>query len=252
MVWAALAALLVAGCGSGSAGTSASPPAAGTWSVVAVGDSVPAGNACGCTPYPTLTAAELAGPLGRDVVATDDAVGGYTTEDVLHQLQDDGNVVQDVRRADLVEIEVGANDVSYSTSCGTTVACYSATIPSVETNLRKIVRRVHRLTAGRPVHVVLLDYWSAWLGGAYARAKGEEYLDAAGLVTDEVNTVIRTVAAHTSSMYVDLRAAFKGPDYRYDETHYLASDGDHPNALGHEQIASALVTEVAAHLHLGR
>ena len=36
-----------------------------------------------------------------------------------------------------------------------------------------------------------------------------------------------------------VRAAFKGPDYSYDETKYLSSDGDHPNAAGHQQIAAA-------------
>ena len=57
-------------------------------------------------------------------------------------------------------------------------------------------------------------------------------------------TVIRDVAAQTGSTYVDLRAAFKGPDHAYDETQYLASDGIHPNAGGHEKIAAALA-EVA-------
>jgi len=45
------------------------------------------------------------------------------------------------------------------------------------------------------------------------------YLDAAATVTDDVNTV----AAETGSAYIDLRAAFKGPDNSYDETHYLCS-----------------------------
>jgi len=43
---------------------------------------------------------------------------------------------------------------------------------------------------------------------------------------------------------VDLRAAFKGPDYEFDETHYLSNDGDHPNGAGHEQIAAAVVDVV--------
>jgi len=64
------------------------------------------------------------------------------------------------------------------------------------------------------------------------------YVDAAATVTDDVNTAIKTVAAETGSAYVDLRAAFKGPDYSYDETHYLASDGDHPNAAGRSSNAS--------------
>ena len=108
--------------------------------------------------------------------------------------------------------------------------------------------RVHELTAGHPVDVVLLDYWSVWLGGSYAAAKGQAYVDAAAAVTHEVDTAIASTAADTGSGYVDLRAAFKGPDYAYDETHYLAPDGDHPNAAGHRQIATAAEGVIAARL----
>ena len=87
--------------------------------------------------------------------------------------------------------------------------------------------------------MVLLDYWSVWLGGTYAAAKGDAYVDAAAAVTGEVNAAVKSTAAKTGSAYVDLRAAFKGPDYAYDETHYLSNDGDHPNAAGHQQIADA-------------
>jgi hypothetical protein len=52
---------------------------------------------------------------------------------------------------------------------------------------------------------------------------------------DEVNAVIKSTAAKTGSAYVDLRAAFKSPNYAYDETHYLSNDGDHPNAAGQLQ-----------------
>ena len=48
---------------------------------------------------------------------------------------------------------------------------------------------------------------------------------------------------------MDLRDAFKGPDHSYDETHYLATDGEHPNAEGHKKIASALVDVVEAGTH---
>jgi lysophospholipase L1-like esterase len=141
-------------------------------------------------------------------------------------------------------------DVAYSTRRGTSVQCYTAAISEVEQNLRTSVRRVHELTAGHLSLVVPLDYWSVWLGGQYAQAQGQMNVDAAATVTDDVNTAIKTVAAETGSAYVDLRAAFKGPDYRYDETHYLASDGDHPNAAGHQQIAVALEHVVPTEPHL--
>ncbi|HET9648989.1 MAG TPA: SGNH/GDSL hydrolase family protein [Microlunatus sp.] len=122
-------------------------------------------------------------------------------------------------------------------------------MPVVEHNLTAVVHRVRELTHGHPVLVVLLDYWSVWLGGQYAEAKGPAYVDAATSVTDELNAVIQHTAAATGSAYVDLRAAFKGPDYAYDETHYLAADGDHPNADGHRKIADAVVGVITQTMH---
>jgi lysophospholipase L1-like esterase len=69
-------------------------------------------------------------------------------------------------------------------------------------------------------------------------------------LTSQVNAVIRAVAAASGAAYVELRAAFKGPDYAYDETHYLSDDGDHPNAAGHERIAEATMTVIEHSLHL--
>jgi len=184
------------------------------------------------------------------VTTTNEAVGGYTSEDVLRQVRDDPDVASHLAKADVVEIEVGANDVAFTDACGTAVACYSAKVPAVEHNLAAIVTGVHELTRGHPVVVVLLDYWSVWLGGKYAEEQGSAYVDAAAHVTDQLNAVVQQTARDTASGYVDLRAAFKGPDYAYDETHYLASDGDHPNAAGHRKIADAAIEVITPRLHL--
>ncbi len=209
------------------------------FSIVALGDSVPRGTNCDCRPYPPLTADHLT--RGRDTAtATNDAVGGATSADVLDQLTGNDAVIGHVQHADAVEIEVGANDVGYSKSCGTSVECYAPKLPSLEQNLHAILARVHELTAGHKALVVLLDYWSVWLGGQYAAARGPAYVEAAEAMTARVNAIIKSTAAAGGSSYVDLRAAFKGPDYAYDETRFLSSDGDHPNAAGHEQIATAV------------
>ena len=220
-----------------------------TSSVVALGDSVPRGTNCDCTPYPRLTADDLTSSTGRRVTETNDSVEGYTTSNVLHQVESDGEVIDHLHRANVVEIEVGANDVGYTKACGTAVECYAPRIPTIEKNLDAIVSRVHDLASDRKVLVVLLDYWSVWLGGKYAEAKGDAYVAAAKEVTDRVNTVIKSTASNSNAAYVDLRAAFKGPDYAYDETHYLSGDGDHPNALGHKQIAAATETVIQNALH---
>jgi lysophospholipase L1-like esterase len=208
-------------------------------SVVALGDSVPRGVNCDCTPYPPLTADDLGAK------STNDAVSGATTASVLDQVKSDQAVDEHLRAASTVEIEVGANDVGHSQACGTNVECYAPRLPALETNLADIVARVHELASGHRVVVALLDYWSVWLGGKYATAQGPAYVSAAEEMTDRVNGIIKSIAAQTGSHYVDLRAAFKGPDYAYDETHFLSNDGDHPNAAGHEQIAKAVYAALA-------
>jgi acyl-CoA thioesterase I len=247
-------ALLAIACATLLSGCSISPPTASSthqkaWSVVALGDSVPRGSNCRCTPYPELSASSLTVPATRAMTATNDAVGGFTSSDVLAQLQSDSDVISNVEQADVVEVEIGANDVAYSRSCGTSVDCYQPMIGPIQRNLNNIVARVRQLTQGRQVLVILLDYWSVWLGGQYAEARGQAYASAADEVTDQVNTVIKGTAAQTGSAYVDLRAAFKGPEYASDETRYLASDGDHPNADGHQQIAAAVVDVLTEDLH---
>jgi lysophospholipase L1-like esterase len=252
----AVAGVIVLGCSVAACASSAtesetsSTPASRSWSIVALGDSVPRGTNCDCRPYPPLTADGLSEAAGKTVTVSNDSVAGYTTSNVLHQLEFDGKVARHLRTADVVEIEVGANDVAYTQSCGTVVACYQPRIPKIEQNLAAIVARVRDLTAGHRALVVLLDYWSVWLGGKYAAAKGEAYVTAAEQVTDSVNDVIKSTAAKSGSAYVDLRAAFKGPAYAYDETHYLAGDGDHPNAAGHRQIAAATEAVIEKALHI--
>jgi hypothetical protein len=69
----------------------------------------------------------------------------------------------------------------------------------MEANLNAIVRRTRTLVSGRKFVVVLLDYWSVWLGGKYAAAKGEAYVAAAEEMTDRVDTAIASTAAKNGS-----------------------------------------------------
>src|SRR4051812_50178413 len=74
---------MLAGCAS-LAGSS-SPTPTPTWSLAALGDSIPAGTACDCTPYPQLSASDLSLPGGPAVMASNEAVGGFTSVNGLHQ-----------------------------------------------------------------------------------------------------------------------------------------------------------------------
>jgi len=255
-----LAVLVAVGClatacgsssGSGSSSSASTAAASRTWSIVALGDSVPSGYHCNCTPYPQLTAKGLAASTGQTVTATNDAVAGYTTSNVLQQLSSDSSVIDAVRQADAVEINVGANDVPYNkNACGTSVDCYAPLVAPMQKNLAAIVSRVHELASGHTVLVVLLDYWSIWLGGTYARDRGDAYVGAAREMTAQVDAAIETTATQSGSAYVSERRAFKGPSFGYIESHYLATDGEHPDADGHEAIAAAAETVIEDTLHI--
>jgi lysophospholipase L1-like esterase len=249
---------LATACGSSSTSATTSTSSSSTtassshsWSIVALGDSVPSGYHCNCTPYPQLSAKGLSASTGETVAATNDAVAGYTTTNLLDQLKSDTAVIDAVKKADALEINVGANDVPYNAnSCGTNVECYAPLVAPMQKNLAAIVTRVHDLTSGHKVLVELLDYWSIWQGGTYARNKGQAYVQAARQMTAQVDSAIKTTASQSGSVYVSERRAFKGPSFGYMETHYLATDGDHPNAAGHEAIAKAAQAAIENALHI--
>src|SRR5690242_13432434 len=109
---------VASGCSSRSTSGEGSPTptatATETPSLVALGDSVPRGTNSHSTPYPPLTADGLTASSGRTVTAANDAIAGATTSTVLQQLKSDGAVIDHVRRAKVIEIEIGANDVAYN------------------------------------------------------------------------------------------------------------------------------------------
>ncbi len=213
--------------------------------IAALGDSVPAGSGCNCTPYPRRTADDVAAATHHPVDAFDDAVPGYRTSDVLWQLQNDDATIADVAKADLVELEIGANDIPFSAACKYDVSCYRSKLPGVGTNIAAIVSRVRALTAGHRVTVVLLDYWDVWLGGKYARALGSAYVATEDAVTRAFDAMVHSVAVDMDVLHVDLATAFRGPSRDRDDTSLLAADGDHPNADGHQRIAKAIITRLS-------
>jgi lysophospholipase L1-like esterase len=225
--------------------------------VVALGDSVATGTACGCDDYVALLARTLDRRQDASVTSTNLAVGGATSADVLTQLSGE-HTRSALSRADLVVVTIGANDVesvSDPTSClppGSGVpqgddvveACYRRQLSALEANLDRMLGEVAS-ARGPGARVLVTGYWNVFLDGAIARAKGPAYVALADAATRAVNRRIEAAASAHGATYVDLFAAFRGSDGSEDCTPLLAPDGDHLSAQGHALIARTLADALA-------
>ncbi|MEV6493830.1 SGNH/GDSL hydrolase family protein [Actinoplanes sp. NPDC051633] len=229
MAATALAALMVAGCGT-PARTVSSVPAA---RVVTVGDSVPAGTACDCEPFPDLYARRIG--AGSDNLAQP----GFTSADVRDQLLNQVGAAPAraaVAAADVVLVMAGANDVAAVFDAGG--GSYTAVADTVRRNVIAAVDTVHRL---RPsASVLIFGYWNVVEDGDVGRADyGDDGVAEAASATEACNDALARAAASTGAVYVDTAAAFKGDSGERDPTALLTPDGDHPDAAGHAALAAA-------------
>lgn len=217
--------LVLAGCTAPGHGTPA--PDGSAPAVVTFGDSVPAGTACGCTPFPDI----YAGLLG----ATSDnlAESGFTSLDVRQQLATP-QAAAAVRTASVVLVMAGANDLAAAFDAGS--GAYAEPAAQVRQNVTAVVAAVHAL---RPsASVLIFGYWNVVEDGDVGHADyGDDGVTEAVTATRYCNDALRQAA--TGATYVDTTTAFKGEAGEADPTGLLAADGDHPNAAGHEAIAEA-------------
>lgn len=236
-----------------SSGTPSSVPATEIRSrstLVALGDSVPAGSACGCVPFVPRLGQRLAADRGQPVTAINDATGGEDSGELLAALTQPTRTARDVSTANIVTVTIGANDVAYSSyasgSCGGDdgTACYRPEVQAMSANVSAILQRIQALRGGRPTTVLVTGYWNVWQDGQVARSMGAEFVQVSHLVTTMVNQGLQQAATSHGALFVDLAKAFTaaGPD----DTGLLAGDGDHPNAAGHQLIADVLTQAVLA------
>ena len=219
----------------------AGSPSAGGQVVVALGDSVPAGTACGCDPFPDLYARMLSPAASVDNLAR----AGYTSDDVLGQIGDDGTRAT-LRAATVVLIMAGANDVAATFDDDGDDAAYQSTAAQVVANLRAAVTGI-RQAHGSPVQIVVLGYWNVVKDGAVGLAMyGADGVAAARNATRYCNRALRQAAESAGARYVTTTEAFTGAGRDQDPTGLLAPDGDHPNAQGHQAIADVVYAALPA------
>lgn len=220
-------AALLAGCSvtSGSMPVPVAAPA-GVPVVVTLGDSVPAGTACDCDPFPTLYA------KAQRAVSENLAQAGYTSADVKAQVP---GVRAALAGADLLVLMIGANDLAEAFDDGTSYG------DAADTMRDNVVATIGEVEAIRAMPVVVLGYWNVVKDGQVGfSAYGKSGMQQAMSATDFANDGLVVAAGQTGATYISTEAAFHGSDGTQDPTNLLASDGDHPNAAGHAAIAALL------------
>jgi lysophospholipase L1-like esterase len=174
------------------------------------------------------------------------AVNGEDTAGLISQLQSP-DVASAVRRADVILVTIGANDfgdhhdqvVSGRCESGDS-DCVSDELGTMRANLTSVLARIRALRQGTPSTVLVTGYWNVFEDGDVARrAFGASGLQASLQLTRRANAAIQSVATSAGARYVDLLAPFQQAGQNI--TTLLASDGDHPDAAGHQLIARALL-----------
>jgi lysophospholipase L1-like esterase len=236
-----------------AASPSPSPSATpnGPYRVVGLGDSVPAGSACGCTSYVSLVGRYEAGRLDTSADVSNLARGGLTTSGLLGQLGE-ASVRRSIASADLVVITVGANDfdtgrVADDACRGPALSCFRSTLRTQAAQLDEVLDRVDALIGSRAT-VLMTGYWNVFLDGDVAAARGSDYVANSVALTRAENAQIAAAARDHGATYVDIFTPFKGASGTANDTSLLAADGDHPNAAGHRKIAEALEAALAGRL----
>jgi acyl-CoA thioesterase-1 len=234
-------AVAVAGCAAPEPVPAPPSEPPGTPVVVTLGDSVPAGSACDCDPFPDRYA-RLVSPAA---VSVNLAQSGDTSADVRDQV-DDEDVRADLRRATIVLIMAGANDLAATFDDGWDDRAYQMSADQVEANVAAIVDTVVQ-KHGTPVTVLVLGYWNVVKDGSVGLAEyGADGLAEAHAATRYCNLALQRAARQSGARYVPTTPAFRGEHRTLDPTSLLAADGDHPNADGQEAIAEAVYAALPA------
>jgi lysophospholipase L1-like esterase len=227
---------------------SAAAPRPGPIHVLGLGDSVTYGSNCDCRDYISGFGALLKRRDKVQVTVDNDGKPGATTQDLADSLSHDQPLRSEVRRADIIVITIGANDLTDSLNhwrngdCA--ASCYQPSIDAMSDRLRALVDQIRALHTAGPTQILVTDYWNVFTDGEVARrAEDTGYLEWSDRVTRASNTAICRAAASAQSTCVDLYHPFK-PHPGADPTNLLSDDGDHPNPAGTDLISRTVLAAV--------
>ena len=217
--------------------------------VVGIGDSVTSGQNCDCLTFVSMYASDLTSARGLRTSAVNLGVPGMTSTQLLARMTAPGTFRDQVAKADILLVTIGANDLgslegTNPASCPAT--CYGPLVDAVGRNTQLIVAAALANHQGHPQTILVTDYWNVFQDGDVGTAEngGGFQIWSDALTRAESNSVC-TAARAAGAVCVGLYAPFKGNGSK-NPTALLAADGDHPNAAGHQLIASTLLASTPA------
>jgi lysophospholipase L1-like esterase len=205
---------------------------------------VTSGYNCNCEAFVGLYATQLA---AHDDVATSSmnlGVPGWTSSQLLAAMTKPGAFRDQVAKADILLVTIGANDLNPLESKGPTgcpATCYTPLVDSAGHNVQLIVDAARAANPAHPPTVLVTDYWNVFQDGDVGTTEhGTAFQSWSDALTRAESTQICDGARSAGATCVSLYAPFKG-NGTVNPTSLLAPDGDHPNAAGHQLIASTLL-----------
>lgn len=248
--------LLVAFSIVGTAFCTAAGSAARNLHVIAIGDSLPYGQAdCGgCPTFIQLFGRALAHATGAQVVVRNlSEHTGIDSAYLRHELSTSPTLRSAIAGADAITVTIGHNDPPWSSATdpcdgkgGYPSAdwskynndCLTHNVERYGANLESILKQIRTLRHGKPTLLRVTDDYDDLIGdpqvpkSAYSTAK--RFVDAYAARTC-------TIAKTQHAVCIDTYHAFNGPSGSGDAGALLADDHTHPNARGHRLIAALLV-----------
>jgi len=223
----------------------ASPPI----TVVGIGDSVTTGTNCDCETFVGLYATGLASERGLKTSSVNLGAAGWTSSQLLQALTRPGAFRDQVSKADVLLVTIGANDLvglesSQPGGCPTT--CYGPLVDSVGQNVEQIVAAAKATEPGHPPTILVTDYWNVFQDGDVGTSEnGQAFQSWSDILTRAESARVCSAARRAGATCVSLYAPFKGNGSK-NPTSLLAADGDHPSSAGHQLIAATLLAGTPA------
>jgi lysophospholipase L1-like esterase len=219
------------------------------WDYVALGDSNPGGFGVSHS-YVDIYADYIASDMGVGVRVHNWASYGATSTSLLSRLSSSSELQQDIRNAEIITIDIGANDwtpvlhMYPHKECGGSdnQDCLRELLQTYKQNLKAILQEIADLqgeNAGTLIRLVDLYMSNCDYPNIY-RVGESEVFNGIKPYLDEFNAFISEAAQTHHAKVVPLYLTFNGPEGNQNPRTYLQGDQCHLRAKGHQKVADML------------